>query len=67
MERDQLARSVLVVAAIGKMPDTFWFTDSRILLACDVLEWNPAQARQWARAHSYWCPPTGVEIQERTT
>jgi hypothetical protein len=43
-----LAESVLSIAASGGMPDTFWQTDSRIALACQVLDWTPDQAREWA-------------------
>lgn len=45
-----LAESVLSMAASGSMPDTFWHTDSRIILACQVLDLTPEQAREWAEA-----------------
>ena len=47
---ERLAKAVLVMAADGGMPDTFWAQDSRIELACEVLAWTPEKAREWARA-----------------
>lgn len=45
----QQARNVLIMAALGGMPDTYWQTDRRIASACEVLGWKPEQAREWAR------------------
>lgn len=43
-----LARSVLVAAASGGMPATFWQSDSRIAAACAVLGVDVAEGRAWA-------------------
>lgn len=48
-ERDQLAKDVLEIAMAGGMPESFWFTDSRIKRACKVLDYSPAQAYVWAQ------------------
>jgi hypothetical protein len=55
-EAEDLARSVLVIAACGRMPDTFWETDARIVLACQVLDWDYNRARDWARDNLEWIP-----------
>lgn len=52
----QLAKSVLVMAANGGMPDTFWLTDSRISLACYVLGMTPYEARDWVQVNQEWKP-----------
>lgn len=44
----RLAKDVLVMAALGGMPYTFWLTDSRISRARRVLEWSPTEAYEWA-------------------
>ncbi len=44
VEKD-LARCVLSLASVGGMPDTFWMSDSRIALACSVLDIPVATAR----------------------
>jgi hypothetical protein len=49
-QRD-LAEAVLIMAAVGHMPDTYWPTDSRVALACKALGWTPEQARDWAREY----------------
>jgi hypothetical protein len=40
----RLADAVCDMAAAGGMPDTFWQTDSRIALACEVLACTPDEA-----------------------
>jgi hypothetical protein len=45
---EDLAKSVLVMAANASMPDTFWQTDSRIRLACQTLGWETHIVREWA-------------------
>lgn len=47
----ETAKDVLLMAATGNMPDSFWYTDKRILRACAALKWEPGSARQWAREH----------------
>jgi hypothetical protein len=44
----RLAKDVLLMAASGGMPDSYWHTDSRIKRACKVLGWTADQARSWA-------------------
>jgi hypothetical protein len=51
-EPKRLARDVLVIAALGGMPDTFWGTDSRIARASATLGWSVEEAREWARAEA---------------
>lgn len=46
----ETAKDVLVLAALGGMPDTYWQTDRRIKRACNVLGWTPEKARRWAEA-----------------
>lgn len=53
---EALARSVLVIAQLGGMPDTYWPTDTRIALACSTLGLSPTAARRWAEAHPDWSP-----------
>lgn len=48
-DRRQLAKDVLAVAASGGMPDTFWWTDSRIARAREALGWTVEKAQEWAR------------------
>lgn len=55
-----LARSVLVMAANGGMPDSFWNTDTRIALACDTLGWSIYEARKWAFGNKRWSPKNEV-------
>lgn len=43
-----LARAVLQLAVLGGMPDTYWYTDSRIELARRTLGLMPHEARDWA-------------------
>lgn len=45
----EMAEDVLVRAALGGMPDTYWSTDSRIKRACSTLGWTPDKARKWAQ------------------
>ena len=51
-----LAYSVLILAELGGMPDSFWQTDARIALACSVLGITPTQARTWTEEHNEWTP-----------
>lgn len=53
-DAELLAKSVLVIAALGGMPDTYWLIDSRIALACRVLGWTPTNARTWAHENNDW-------------
>jgi hypothetical protein len=46
--REQLAKDVLVMAANGGMPDSYWFSDTRIKRARAVLGWSAERARTWA-------------------
>ena len=45
---EKLAKAVLTIAADGGMPDSYWATDSRITMACEVLGWTSERARVWA-------------------
>jgi hypothetical protein len=47
--KEDLARDVLMMAALGGMPDTYWHSDVRIKRACTVLGYTPDAARQWAQ------------------
>jgi hypothetical protein len=55
-EREQLARAVLQLADLSGMPDTFWVTDSRVLLARKVLgvpeDGRHSHAGLWSEVHS---------------
>jgi hypothetical protein len=42
---EDLAWAVVSMARDGGMPDTFWLTDSRIAMACEVLGLGPDQVR----------------------
>lgn len=46
---ERLAKAILTLAAAGGMPDTFWSSDSRIQLACEVLGWDYEVGRAWGR------------------
>lgn len=48
----RLAKDVLIIAALGGMPDSYWLTDARIKRACKVLDWTPEKARTWAEGQS---------------
>ncbi|GAB2732999.1 hypothetical protein [Nocardioides pakistanensis] len=43
------AHDVLDLAEAGRMPETFWATDSRVLRACEILGITPAAAREGVR------------------
>lgn len=47
-----LARDLLVIAAFGQMPDSYWLTDSRIARACKAIGWTPEHARAWAQTEA---------------
>lgn len=49
-ERRMLAESILVMAAHGGMPGSYWLTDSRIGLACRVLDIATSEAAAYADA-----------------
>lgn len=54
---ENLAKSVLVLAVVGGMPDTFWQTDSRVRLACYALGWSVKEGKDWAEeAAGSWSP-----------
>lgn len=44
-----LARDILLMAADGGMPDTFWQTDARIARAVLTLSTTVERAREWAQ------------------
>lgn len=44
----QHAKDVLLLAASAGMPDTFWWTDSRVQRAIATLDTNVYAARRWA-------------------
>jgi hypothetical protein len=46
------AKDVLMMAASGGMPDSFWMTDKRIERACATLKWTPEKAREWAQTNA---------------
>lgn len=48
-ERAKLAKDVLMLAAIGGMPDSYWETDRRIGRACKALGWTRTKAYAWAQ------------------
>lgn len=45
----RLAKDVIALAEIGRMPDDYWLTDRRIGRACRQLGWTRAEARAWAK------------------
>jgi hypothetical protein len=46
-----LARDILLMAADGGMPDTFWQSDARIARAVLTLSTTVEAAREWAQAN----------------
>jgi hypothetical protein len=44
----QLARDVLTLAAVAGMPDSYWWTDKRVVRACKVLGLTAEDGREWA-------------------
>jgi hypothetical protein len=42
--RDRLAVDVLSMAVVGGMPGSYWYTDRRVLRACEVLGVTPEEA-----------------------
>lgn len=62
----RLARCVLIMAAAGGMPDSFWLSDTRIALAADTLGLTPIEARTWAQRRDPHCPEheLGAAYQE---
>lgn len=48
----QHAKDVLLLAASAGMPDTFWWTDSRVQRAIATLDTNVYAARRWAEHHA---------------
>lgn len=51
-----LARSVLIMASLGDMPDSFWHSDRRIGQALYMLGWTVDDGRNWAADHPDWAP-----------
>jgi hypothetical protein len=43
---EDLARAVLSLAQVGGMPDSYWYTDSRITLACSILGISKEEAAE---------------------
>lgn len=53
--RRRLAKDVLLIAAAGGMPDTYWHTDTRVLRALETLGVLPSVGRRWA----HWAATAG--------
>lgn len=56
---DDLAKCVIMIAALGGMPGTFFQTDSRVALACSTLGWTTYEAQEWAEREIEANDPVG--------
>lgn len=51
-----LAKCALILCAIGRPPGEFWYADSRVRYACDVLGWDLDFAFNWANVNIGFAP-----------
>jgi hypothetical protein len=46
--KKRLAKDILLMAAAGGMPDSYWYSDRRVARALSVLGWTWQHARAYA-------------------